>query len=219
MDNLAALILLGFICMAVGVALGSAIMGVRGERGRPAAGLEEIAHLWRDKRNGHLIPEIDGKIFQMSGGLSSTQRSILIQVLEDLRIWLGVQAVASSAVTKPPAIQEGLSQTHAVPADLGVVNSSSLNPVNVLARVISTDVAKPAAVKSIAAQIDDILQEDLENSHLKNLAIRLLELPGKGMVVMVGLEQYDSVNSVPDPEIRDLIHRAVARWEQRSSGD
>ena len=78
----------------------------------------------------------------------------------------------------------------------------------------------PAAPKSIAAQIDEILQEKLESSSLDHLpierrAIRLMELPGKGMMVMVGLDQYEGVEKVPDPEIRSLIREAVEAWEKR----
>jgi hypothetical protein len=47
--------------------------------------------------------------------------------------------------------------------------------------------------------------------------VRLLELPNKGMVVMVGLEQYSGVDEVPDDEIRSMIKLAVAEWETRVS--
>ena len=47
-----------------------------------------------------------------------------------------------------------------------------------------------ASAKSIAAQIDEILQEKIEGSDMAQRGVRLLELPNKGMVVMVGLDQY-----------------------------
>jgi hypothetical protein len=61
------------------------------------------------------------------------------------------------------------------------------------------------------------LQEKLAGQTTEKRAIRLLELPGKGMVVAVGLEQYDGVGAVPDPEIRSLIREAVSDWERRAS--
>jgi len=42
-----------------------------------------------------------------------------------------------------------------------------------------------------------------------------MELPGKGMVVMIGLDQYDSVNDVPDSEIQAVLRAAVKEWEDK----
>lgn len=78
--------------------------------------------------------------------------------------------------------------------------------------------ASSAATKSIALQVDEILQERLRGTALESRAVRILELPGKGMVVMVGLEQYASVNDVPDAEIQAALRAAVAEWESQSSG-
>jgi hypothetical protein len=90
--------------------------------------------------------------------------------------------------------------------------------MSVLARALQADVRNPQpAEKSIAVQIDEILQENLENSPLASRAIRLLELPNKGMVVMVGLDQYAGVDAVPDEEIKTVIRTAVAEWERRVS--
>lgn len=96
--------------------------------------------------------------------------------------------------------------------------SKFLNPIDVIVRAISSDVPKDvAAPKSIAAQIDEILQEKLEISPLKDRGIRLMELPEKGLVVMVGTDEFDAVSDVPDPEVRDLLKECVTEWEKRSS--
>jgi len=95
----------------------------------------------------------------------------------------------------------------------------SLNPINVLARAIQSEVPNPHQPdRSIAVQVDEILQEMLKSSPLANRAIRLMELPQKGMVVMIGLDQFDGVESVPDEEIRQILRAAVAEWERRVSG-
>lgn len=96
------------------------------------------------------------------------------------------------------------------------VERPSMSPVDAIARALRPDSSKlESTPKSIAAQIDEILQEMLIDSLLSNKAIRLLELPQKGVVVVVGLEQYEGVESVPDPEIRGLIQKAVTEWEDR----
>jgi hypothetical protein len=95
---------------------------------------------------------------------------------------------------------------------------TKISPVNILARALQSEVRTPMPEpKSIAAQVDEILQEMLVDSPLNTKAIRLLELPGKGMVVMVGLDHYEGVDAVPDEEIRSLLQVAVAEWERRVS--
>lgn len=72
--------------------------------------------------------------------------------------------------------------------------------------------------RSIAAQVDEILQEKIKGTALEQKAIRLMELPGKGMVVMVGLEQYDSLEAVPYPDVKGAIRYCVAQWEKKMLG-
>lgn len=67
--------------------------------------------------------------------------------------------------------------------------------------------------QSIAFQVDEILQAKLEQSDLKDQAIRLLDLPGQGMVILIGLEKYDDIEAVPDEEIKKLLRESVAEWE------
>ncbi len=75
----------------------------------------------------------------------------------------------------------------------------------------------PKELKSIAVQVDEILQEKLADSPQITQAIRLLELPGKGVAVMVNNTQYEGVGEVPDPDVRQIIQASVAEWERRLS--
>lgn len=93
----------------------------------------------------------------------------------------------------------------------------NMNIVNVMARALQpkkSNLSEPP--KSITAQIDDILQDMLKDSARENQAIRLIDDPRRGVIVMVGLDQFEGVEAVPDPEIRSLINSAVAEWESRS---
>ena len=92
----------------------------------------------------------------------------------------------------------------------------SLNTVDVLARALQPDLRPPEPPsRSIAAQVDEILQEMLHDSPYASRLICLIELPSKGLVVMVGQEEYEGVEAVPDEDIRRLIRLAVAEWERR----
>jgi hypothetical protein len=83
---------------------------------------------------------------------------------------------------------------------------------------IEGDAARNLSGASIAAQVDEILQKKVAGTPLEARGIRLMELPGKGMVVMVGMEQYETVDDVPYPEIKVLLKFCVAEWEKSVFG-
>jgi len=67
-------------------------------------------------------------------------------------------------------------------------------------------------------QVDEILQKKLQERGLQQRGVRLMELPNKGMVVLIGLEQYATVEEVPDAEIQALIRASVSEWETNMMG-
>jgi hypothetical protein len=110
--------------------------------------------------------------------------------------------------------------TQSTPNTLEDIQRSMRNPLKTLLRAFEeTNVAKIEPVTpTIAAQIDEILQKKLENTPYADSGIRLEDTPGQGVVMMVGLDQYDGVESVPDETIRNLIREAVADWEKQMLG-
>jgi hypothetical protein len=98
------------------------------------------------------------------------------------------------------------------------VKKPSMNPVDVLIRSVQADAPKiKPRPFSIAAQIDEILQEMLPNSELAGREVRLEEQPDFGLVVWVDGNQYDGVDVVPDLPARALIKKAIAEWQKRSA--
>jgi hypothetical protein len=69
--------------------------------------------------------------------------------------------------------------------------------------------------KSIVEQIDEILQEKLADGPHADKEIRLVEDPARGAIVWVGLDHYNGVEAVPDPEIKAILREAAAEWERR----
>jgi hypothetical protein len=65
-------------------------------------------------------------------------------------------------------------------------------------------------------QVDEILQEKLIAADMQKWAVRLTEFPNRGMVVLVGLEQYDGIDEVPYERVRKIIRASVAEWERRA---
>jgi hypothetical protein len=232
MNDPLALMLVASICIAIGAILGSLTFGAR--KNKPLEEDDskdeefiEMVRIGRDQRSNKLIARLDGKSYLTARQLTASQHERLVQAVMELRSWLlqpnlaapgmgdAAQATETKVEVRPvPAIEK----TPSRPVSDEMSKRPSLNPIDVISRAIQSDVGKPTQeTKSIAAQVDEILQEKLENSPLQDRAIRLMELPGKGMVVLVGLNQYDGVGSVPDPEIRDLLRECVAEWEKRVS--
>jgi hypothetical protein len=68
--------------------------------------------------------------------------------------------------------------------------------------------------KSIVGMIDDVLQTKLETSPLKEKKIALKDGPHGEVIVVVGTEEYEGIESVPDTEIQTIIRQAVSEWDK-----
>ncbi len=194
------------------------------------AGLEEVARLWEENETHILVVEAAGKQYRLARELTSETRLKLESTLERLSNWLGKPlpaslspqaehpAAESPAEPAPPAAAPIAIDMDAagLPSSLPTVKKVSLNPVDVVANAFQADVALPAVTKSLAEQVDEILQEKLLDSPLREKKIRLLDLPGGGLVVMVGLQKFDGIDAVPDEQVRAMLHEAVDEWGKRA---
>jgi hypothetical protein len=64
-------------------------------------------------------------------------------------------------------------------------------------------------------QIDEILEEQIKGTPLENRGLRILQ-NDVGVTVWVGLDHYDGIDSVTDPEIKAAVRRAVETWEKQA---
>ena len=70
--------------------------------------------------------------------------------------------------------------------------------------------------KSIAMQIDEILQEMIANTPFEERGISVNDAPDHGVMVTLDGNMYPGVKDVPDEEVRNLIRSAVVEWEKTS---
>jgi hypothetical protein len=80
-------------------------------------------------------------------------------------------------------------------------------------------ILKPAPIavpefKSIAKQINDILQARLAGTQFEARGITVNDAPDRGVMVTLDGEKYQGVKDVPDEEVRNLIRSAVVEWEK-----
>jgi len=231
MDDIFILILPALVGLGIGYALGILSLGLQSDKDKsssgeagPPSGWVEIARFFRRQDGKEIIPEINGKLIHTPDDLSQVQRAILDDVYVALGSWVPPgetpPGVPTSGVDKSgrhitTTATSPETLTELLPTEPDTKSPVSWSPVDLLARAIQSDTGKLSPPpRSIAAQVDEILQEKLAESPLAGRGIRIMELPGRGMVVMVGLDRYEAVDEVPDAEIRAIIRAAVLEWEQ-----
>jgi hypothetical protein len=69
-------------------------------------------------------------------------------------------------------------------------------------------------ILSVIDEVNDILQKKLADSPLAGKGIHLMENHNKEIRFWVGLNSYDDVDQIPDPEVRHIIDAAVKEWEK-----
>jgi hypothetical protein len=168
----------------------------------------DMASFWREQPSGALRADMDGRTIKAGSELSPEQHRRLEMVDTDLRLWLTPSTAAAPSIeperteVTPPVVQTVIPRPIAIPA-----LPTPLVP--------GTDGKLPAS-KSIVGQIDDILQDKLVGTSLQDRRIRLIEIPGHGVAVKIGIDQYAAIDDVPDPEIKAIIRAAVKIWEGRA---
>ena len=72
------------------------------------------------------------------------------------------------------------------------------------------DASRP---QSMIEQINNFLQQKLAESASSLKGVSLIESSEGTVRVLMGVQSYN-IDEVPDPEVRQLIHEAVAAWEE-----
>ena len=158
--------------------------------------------------NQETFVKVDGEEADTSYRLNNNQRETTQRLIQELNNWLGLSQVVKSEVdAEPPDKEEDTEDT---------TPRLSLNPVTTLVRALQADVKKSQLpTVSIVSQINDILQANLKHAPNIKDPVCLMEWPGLGMVVMIGLEKFENVDDVPDEDIKTAIRAAVKEWEQQ----
>jgi hypothetical protein len=210
-------IILVLIGLAIGVVLGLLLGSLRESKVQPSPSkktdpnLVESARLWWNRENGGLVLETEGQNYQKASDMPAKQRERISETIVGLLDWLGSgEPDTSGSPANTPSKPVNSDQSNDLKA-----KKPSFNPVDVITQALEADVPQSVETPlSIVAQIDAILQQKLKGSDLEERAIRLMEVPGKGMVVLVGLNKYESLEEVPEGEVKEMIRASVAEWEQ-----
>jgi len=109
------------------------------------------------------------------------------------------------------------SQARPSSGGLPAVKPISTDLPTIIAKPLFGDVKDSPQSRSIAGQVDDILQERLPNSPFRDHVVRVQDSPRMGIQVVVDGNVFDGVGDVPYPDIQQFIRECVAEWERRSA--
>jgi hypothetical protein len=238
--NMISIALIGLLGLGVGVVIGYILAGMRlsaPQSGAPRPKhLSEIARIWRDRRSGRMTVEMDGKNFLVHSQLGERQRAALTDLHTQFREWLGVtdQPKSNSSPPAPETAHVPARPVETSPSrplesfraaspnpQAEIVRPPSMDVSDILSRAMVPDLpakAPMAVFKSIASQIDEIIQERLPDSAFAGRDIRLHDLPDGGMVVMVNEKRYPGIGEVDDPAVRLFLQECIKEWERRTGG-
>ena len=151
-----------------------------------------------------LVLELEGKTISNKEELSSEKRRLLVKLLVELRPWL-VTTTPTSPSPQVKSQPEPINIQHpAASAIIPPITSSS------------PQIPPVPLTESIVSQINTVLQKRLTASSLANQGIRLQESPIGGVLVYIGLDKYEGIDAIPDPEIKAFIRQTIAEWEGQS---
>jgi hypothetical protein len=67
---------------------------------------------------------------------------------------------------------------------------------------------------SVVEEVNDILQKKLIGSPMAGKGIHMMENHNNEIRFWVGLNSFDDVEEIPDPEVRRIIDESVKEWEK-----
>jgi hypothetical protein len=171
---------------------------------------KNLLRLWLDPSERPALDLDDQNV--NTSPLSELNRKRLLALLNLMRPWIEGKSAASAPAPQPlPPAPVARSAPDAMPAAV----ASTLPPISTPAVPLAKAPEKPAALLSIVGQINEILQARLANSPLAGRGIRLQESPDGSVFVWVGVQKFDGVGDVTDPEVQAIIRAATAEWEKK----
>lgn len=162
--------------------------------------------------------EMDGQ--PLTAPLTPDRRKRLIELINHIRPWLEGATSAPQAFTPQPAGPSTLTTppTRPEPAPVPQV-TPTVKPVPV---TLSLTPQKPKVdpevefkLLSMVKQIDVVLQKRIAGTPLESMGIHLNDTLHGGLEVQIGARKFESIEDVPDANIKAAIRAAIAEWEQK----
>jgi len=155
-----------------------------------------------ERVSGALKLRLDGEIVNYKSDLTAEQRERLLNLVVTLRPWLDTQKRAKPLA---PLLADAKIQTTPRPAARAEVDLD--------VELVESDYSKLSMVE----QIDRILHKKLEGHPLAQRGIQLRTASNGGLLVQVGLDEYEWIDEIPEQPIQEIIREAIAEWEENAT--
>ncbi len=180
------------------------------------SGETEVLRAWRDESDQVWL-EMDGQRLESRQAMAGSQLKRLVKLVLDLRPWLDALPPAPVRTPAPEPVPAPIPAP--IPEDFFKPPPEPIRKPSIFSsrppKSANADDKPAVNLKSIVAQIDDVLQEKLTGTVFAGQDIHLLEGPGGEVMVQIGPTRHPGVEAVPDPEIQALIRKAVAEWDAK----
>ena len=231
MSTLTSQLLMGFLFVTIGFISGAAISYWLLERERSDEktsdmslahedtvpidqAYEEVMRIYREKVSEKLVLKIDDKMMLSRVDLNKSQVSMVEKVIREAMNWIGIHLPVAAPVATPAAVEKNADiLTPAAPPAAAEGRIPASTPVAAI-RLQEKKKNKEVGSKSFVEQIDDILQDMLLLTPLKDQKISLEEDPQDGVIAWIGSKRYVGIDAIDDPDVQKLIKIAVAKWEK-----
>ncbi len=156
--------------------------------------------------------EMDGKL--LSAPLTPERKRRLLELVNQFRPWIEAGATPIQTPSPQPAPASSAPQVVTPPEP-----APTVKPVSVAFPMgqpkPKTDPATEFKLLSMVKQIDTVLQQRIAGTPLAQFDIHLQDAPSGGLEVLIGDKKFDTIDDIPDANIKSAIRAAIAEWEQK----
>jgi hypothetical protein len=224
--NITILLVIAGAGIVIGLLLGLMINALRGDSSKheaqpesPTRGIDNIL-LWHDSEGGNLIVDLDGSTFIRANEMRPDQRSKLETCYSQLKRFLGVQDTGPRPIpTASPVVKSvedfSIPEVPIEPIPAKISFETIVLPSALAGKGGKKAAPEPIKPLSIVGEIDEILQNMIAGTPLLERGLQLVETPNHTIAVWIDHHQYESIDAVPDPDVQQVIHTAVKKWEDK----
>lgn len=176
--------------------------------------------LWHDRRRMKIVARIKDQMVDIDDELTQSQHGALSMLLVDLQERVGLSATLRDAIAS--GTDKAFAKTERkklIPKKDGEVKPPSFNPLKTIVNYVQSDIPEIDSTASIPDQINAILQKSIAGTPLEKRGVSMAEWPNRGAVFIVGVDVYEDIHKIPDPDVRTAIREAVKKWEQIQEED